>query len=85
LLFVGGLLVYVRQHLEVIRIGYRIEEVRYRRAQLLERQRHLVLERAYLRNPKRISAIARERLGLVEPPPEHWILLPQPQESAHGP
>jgi cell division protein FtsL len=80
LLFVVGLLAYVRQHLEIIRYGYRIEELRHRRTELLERQRHLILERAYLRNPKRIEAIARQRLGMIEPPLPTGTARP-PQEQ----
>jgi cell division protein FtsL len=78
MLFVFGLLVYVRQHLEVIRLGYRIEEVRHQRAELLERQRHLILERAYLRNPRRVDEIARLRIGMVDPPAGQWVAVVGP-------
>ncbi len=81
LLFVVGLLAYVRQHLEIIRYGYRIEELRHQRTELLERQRQLVLERAYLRNPIRVEAIARGQLGMIDPPISAWTSFAAPAKG----
>jgi cell division protein FtsL len=44
--------------------------------QLAEMQDRLKIELARLKSPRRISKIARERLGLITPTPEQTIVLP---------
>ncbi|PYS29951.1 MAG: cell division protein FtsL, partial [Acidobacteria bacterium] len=43
--------------------------------QLSETSRQLRLERAFLRNPERIDAIARGQLGMVAPAPGQLVTL----------
>jgi cell division protein FtsL len=69
---VGGLLVLVLmvtawQHFELLRHGYRLEEMQRERAAEAEITRHLRLEIEALKAPQRIQRIAIERLGMVEP------------------
>jgi cell division protein FtsL len=54
-------------HFEMIRLGYRMEELREQREKLIEDQRHLELQRATELAPARIEAIATEQLGMVYP------------------
>ena len=68
-LFVLGLLFYGWQHYQWIQYGYRIEEAQKKREQIAETSRQLRLERASLRDPKRIDSIARGELGMVVPQP----------------
>jgi cell division protein FtsL len=44
--------------------------------QLAEMQDRLKIELARLKSPRRISKIARDRLGLITPKPEQTIVLP---------
>jgi len=44
--------------------------------QLAEMQDRLKIELARLKSPRRISKIARDRLGLITPTPEQTIVLP---------
>jgi cell division protein FtsL len=60
----GGLL-YAWQHFQCIQLGYQMEELKGERAQALELQQQLRLEKAALSAPGRIDAIARGQLGLT--------------------
>jgi cell division protein FtsL len=57
---------YALQHFSAIQYGYKIEALKSQRDSLVEQNRQLKLEEAYLRNPERIVAIA-EKLGLQTP------------------
>jgi cell division protein FtsL len=67
------LLFYGWQHYQWIQYGYRIEEAQKKKEQLSEVARQLRLERASLRNPHRIDAIARGELGMVVPVPGQLV------------
>jgi cell division protein FtsL len=73
--FVFGLLAYAWQHYRWIQYGYRIEEAQKKKEQLAEVGRQLRLERAFLRSPQRIDAIARRDLGMVVPAPGQLVTL----------
>jgi cell division protein FtsL len=62
-----AVLAYAWQHFEMIRIGYRVEELRIERESLLRIRRHLVLEKASLVSPDRVESIALGELGLTHP------------------
>jgi len=62
-----AVLAYAWQHFEMIRIGYRVEELRIERERLLRTRRHLVLEKASLVSPDRVESIAIGELGLAHP------------------
>jgi cell division protein FtsL len=63
------------QHFELLRHGYRIEQLQEERALELELNRHLRLEIATLKSPRRIEQIATERLNLVAPGSEDAVVL----------
>ncbi len=83
---------YAWQHYQWMQHGYRIEEVVRKREQLSEIGRQLRLERATLRNPQRIDAIARGELGMVVPAPGQLVTfsadapltIPTPPPQAQG-
>ena len=87
-----SLFVYAWQHYQWIQYGYRIEEAQRKKEQLTEAGRQLRLERASLRNPQRIDAIARRDLGMILPFPGQLVTLnadtpltlpaPQPPQPA---
>jgi cell division protein FtsL len=88
-MFVLGLFIYAWQHYEWIQYGYRIEEAQKTKEQLAEIGRQLRLERASLRDPRRIDAIARRDLGMMVPAPGQLVTfsadapltIPKPQPS----
>ncbi len=63
------------QHFELLRHGYQIEEMQRQRAAEDDVRRHLRLEIDTLRSPKRIEAVATERLHLVSPTRDQAIVI----------
>jgi cell division protein FtsL len=77
---VAGFLVVVLlfsawQHFELLRHGYQIEEMQRDRAAEEEAGRRLRLEIETLKSPKRIEALATQRLHLVAPSQDDAIVL----------
>lgn len=71
------------QHFELLRHGYRIEQMQIERAQEEEISRHLRLEIETLRAPSRIEREATLRLHMVPPGPDdaaviERVLAPEP-------
>lgn len=79
-LAVGGLLVAVLlfsawQHFELLRHGYRVEQMQQERTAEEEINRHLRLEIETLRSPRRIERIATEKLNLVAPTQDNAVII----------
>ena len=55
------------QHFELLRHGYRVEQMQHERAGEEEAARRLRLEIDTLRSPQRIEALATKRLRLIAP------------------
>jgi cell division protein FtsL len=75
------------QHFELLRHGYRLEQMQRDRAAEDEINRHLRLEIETLRAPQRIEKLATDRLGMVAPDGEQAIVLeriapPEPPAKA---
>lgn len=68
-LLVGALLFSAWQHFELLRHGYRLEQMQKERAAEEEIARHLRLEIETLRSPQRIERLAMDRLHMVVPGP----------------
>ena len=64
---VGVMLFSAWQHFELLRHGYRLEQMQQQRAAEEQINRHLRLEIETLRSPRRIEGLATERLHLVAP------------------
>lgn len=60
----------VRASTEILEIGAEITDLTSEHSRLLEQQRRLAAERAYLRHPERIQEFARDKLGMVPVAPE---------------
>jgi cell division protein FtsL len=71
----AAVLAYAWQHFEMIRIGYRMEELRMEQENLLKVQRQLSLERASLTSPDRVEAIATHQLGMTSPTVSQIVVL----------
>jgi len=77
---IGALLVMVLlfsawQHFELLRHGYRLEQMQRDRAAENDINRHLRLEMETLRAPQRIEKLATERLGMVAPGDGQSVVL----------
>lgn len=72
---VGVLLFSAWQHFELLRHGYRLEQMQRDRATEEDINRHLRLELESLRAPQRIEKLATERLGMVAPGPDEAVVL----------
>lgn len=84
---IGAVLVLVLlfsawQHFELLRHGYRLEQMQRDRATEEDINRHLRLEMESLRAPQRIEKIATERLGMVAPGPAEAVVLERVSPSA---
>jgi cell division protein FtsL len=55
------------QHFELLRHGYKLEQMQRERAAENDINRHLRLEMETLRAPQRIEKLATERLGMISP------------------
>ncbi len=73
-----GILFYVWQHIQVLRLGYALEGLRAQRGALLQEQRTLTLEMARITALSRVEAIARTRFEMDTPRPGQVIVLPEP-------
>lgn len=69
-LLVSVLLFSAWQHFELLRHGYRLEQMQKERAAEEEINRHLRLEIETLRSPARIERLATGRLHMVAPGPD---------------
>jgi cell division protein FtsL len=63
------------QHFELIRHGYRLEEMQRERAIEEEIKRHLTLEIETLRARQRIEKLATQQLGMVAPGADEAIVI----------
>ncbi len=73
--FVGMLLFWAGQHFELLRHGYRLEELQKQMMVEEETSRRLRLDIETLRSPKRIEQIATQKLHLVAPSREEAMII----------
>jgi len=75
MLVFGVLFFYLWEQVEIMKLGYRIDELNKKREKLLEEKRRLSLEKAFLSSPERIERIAKTKLGMRYPKPEEVIII----------
>jgi len=63
------------QHFELLRHGYKLEQMQRDRAAENDINRHLRLEMETLRSPQRIEKLATERLGMISPGTTEAVVL----------
>ncbi len=73
--FVALLLYAAWQHFELIRYGYRTEQLQEARQNEDRTNRHLRLQVQSLQRPQRIEQIAKTQLKMVQPGPADAIVL----------
>ena len=69
-------LLHVWLRLQVVHLGYILSTTSKLRSQLEQENRELKVELATLTSPDRLEAIARSRLGMVEPERGQAVILP---------
>jgi cell division protein FtsL len=74
-LFVVILLTWAWQQFDILRHGYRVEEMQRERAAQEETARQLRLEIETLKSPKRIEELATQKLHLVAPTRDEAIVI----------
>lgn len=74
-LFVVILLVWAWQQFDILRHGYKVEEMQRERAAEEETARQLRLEIETLKSPKRIEELATQKLHLVAPTRDEAIVI----------
>lgn len=74
-LIVVAVMFWTWQHFELLRHGYRLEELQRAQAEEESATRLLKLQIETLRSPKRVEALARGRLNLVTPSREDAIVI----------
>ena len=74
-LFLVAIMFWTWQHFELVRHGYRLEELKKEQAAEQDIAHHLRLEIDKLRSPKRVEAIARGQLNLVTPKGDDAIVI----------
>jgi cell division protein FtsL len=80
--FVAGLLLLAWQHYEFTTIGYRMDEMQKAAAVEDMARRHLLLEQATLRAPKRIEDIAINELHMVAPTQTEAVVIERVRQAA---
>jgi cell division protein FtsL len=84
LLLLAAVLAAACERFALICDGYRIEQLKSQREQLLEANRQLQVEEARLRDPGRIDQFARDRLGMSAPAPGQVVYLENPPREMEG-
>jgi len=74
-ILLAGALLYVWQHIQVIRLGYRVEQLNAECSALLQEERELTVKIAHLKSLARIEEMARRKLGMVDPTPPQTVVV----------
>jgi cell division protein FtsB len=69
----GCVLGYVRLHVELLKAGYRVEELEVRLREAQRRERFLMLDVKYLERPELVERRATDELGMVRPDPARMV------------
>lgn len=65
LLILFMIILYIKQHIEIVQKGYQVEELRKVVEQFDNLNNCLKIEKASLASPERIEEIAKQKLGLI--------------------
>jgi cell division protein FtsL len=84
-LIVVFLMLYVGGKVQIMRIGYQINELEKQKQELERANRALQIEASSLSSPARIEEIAVRRLGMVRPAKENIVVVKRRQEEPTSP
>jgi len=77
---IGLLLLFVWERVDIVRVGYRIEQLKTQKVALQREQDELRVKASALTAPERIARAATEKLGMLPPQPGQVVMV-----SAAGP
>jgi cell division protein FtsL len=75
LLVLGMVLLYVWERVDVVRVGYQIEQLKTKRVALQRERDELRLKVSALTAPDRLARVATEQVGLMPPQPGQVVLV----------
>jgi cell division protein FtsL len=78
------LMLYVGGKVQILRLGYQIDEMEKQKRDLERMNRSLQIEAASLSTPGRIEEIAVKRLGMVRPPKENIVVVKRKMGDGSG-
>jgi len=80
-IILAGALLYVWQHIQIIRLGYSLERLNSELSALMQEEKELTVKIAELKSLGRIEAMARRKLEMAEPTPSQIILLSSDRQT----
>jgi cell division protein FtsL len=72
---IGMLLLFVWERVDIVRVGYRIEQLKTQKIALQREQDELRVKVSALTAPDRIARAATEKLGMVPPQPGQVVMV----------
>ena len=69
------LLGYVWERVDIVRVGYKLEQLKVQKVKLERERDELSVKLAALSSPDRIARAAREKLGLAPPQPGQVVVV----------
>lgn len=72
---IGVLLLFVWERVDIVRVGYHVEQLKTRKIALQREQDELRVKVSALTAPERIARAATDKLGMVPPQPGQVILV----------
>jgi len=86
---IGLLLLFVWERVDIVRVGYRIEQLKTQKVALQREQDELRVKVSALTAPDRIARAATEKLGMLPPQPGQVVMVsaadPAPAAGARSP
>ncbi len=79
---VAGLMVYVGGKVQIMRLGYQLDDLERQKQDLERANRSLQIEASSLSAPGRIEEIALKRFGMVRPSKENIVVVRRKAASA---
>lgn len=81
LAIIGLLLLFVWERVDIVRVGYRIEQLKAQKVVLQREQDELRVKVSAVTAPDRLAKAATEKLGMSPPQPGQVILVNAPEIS----
>lgn len=72
---IGLLLLFVWERVDIVRVGYRIEQLKTQQVALQREQDELRVKVSALTAPERIARAATEKLGMLPPQPGQVVMV----------
>lgn len=80
----GLLLLFVWERVDIVRVGYRVEQLKARKLALQREQDELRVKVSAVTAPDRLAKAATEKLGMIPPQPGQVIVVHAPEAEPGG-